>query len=93
MHLKKLGFLRPEDIKDESSSVLVDKALKSHDLKIPKDTTFDQQAQNQREYEAKKGVLQKGMYVMLLAKETPFDKSFDIAVSACQNHKINSRKF
>jgi hypothetical protein len=87
MHLKKLGFLRPKDIQDESSSVLVDNALKTQHLPIPKDVTFDQQNRNQQEYEAKKGVLQKGMYVMLIAKETPFDKSFDIAVSFGQNHK------
>jgi hypothetical protein len=80
--LKKLGYLKPSDIINEASSVLVDNALKAHHLTVPTDITLNEQRKNQEQYEAKrsKDTLQKGMYVMLSYKESPFDKSFDLSV-------------
>lgn len=83
--LKKLGFLTPNDINSEASSVLVDNALKKHNLPIPKDVTFQDQQKNQQKYVQSKNPLQKGVYVMLTSKETPFDKSFDLQVSFLLN--------
>lgn len=82
--LKRLGFLAPNDIKDVSSSYLVDKNLKSSDLSVPKEETYDQQQKNQAIYEERAksndNLLQKGDYVYLKLKEETFGKSFDIQV-------------
>lgn len=78
--LKHLGYLRPNDIKNEASTVEVEKSLKEHGLSIPKEPSFKDQIQNQLQYEKTedKNLIKKGDYVYLKQAEQLFGKSFDI---------------
>ena len=80
--LKRLGFLRPNDITDITSSVKVDAALRSNNLSVPKEPTYEEQNKNQKQYDKKSEInsqmLQKGDYVYLKQSEDIFGKSFDI---------------
>lgn len=88
--LKKLGYLAPKDIVNESSSVEVDNALKLHQLPIPKEPTYNEKFQNQESYQKeatkKSSMLKAGDYVMLDMKQTFLDKAYDLAV---KNHMKN----
>jgi len=87
--LKRLGYLTPNSIKNVTSSVLVDKSLKEHDLSVPKDVTYDQQQKNQLKYESatksNQSLLNKGDYVYLKLEKEAFGKSFDIQVRCFKN--------
>lgn len=80
--LKRIGFLRPESIKDETGSVEVENSLKSHNLPIPKEPTFQTQIENSKKYEkeAQQNVklLKVGDFVYKNLNESLFSKSFDI---------------
>lgn len=78
--LKKLGYLKPNQITNESSSIEVDKNLLANNLAIPKEPTYSEQKQNQVAYEksANENLLRVGDYVYLRQYEPKFGKSFDI---------------
>ena len=83
--LKKLGFLTPESITNEESSVFVDEALKRNHLDIPKEPKFTEQLQNQKAYEQKSQtdnkLLKKEDYVFVNLKSSGgFDKGYDVLV-------------
>lgn len=82
--LKRLGFLAPNTIKNVSSSVEVDSALKANQIEVEKEPTFDEQNQNQAKYKAQaqknSNLLKTGDYVYLRLKNETFNKSFDIQV-------------
>ena len=63
--LKKLGFLTPESITNEESSVFVDEALKKNHLDIPKEPKFTEQLQN---------------VFVNLKSSGGFDKGYDVLV-------------
>ena len=67
-----IGNLRPSDIKTPEDDPKVDRA---HGLK--EDVSFQQQKVNQKKYEAKKSVLQKGDHVHAEFGPQSFEKSFD----------------
>lgn len=82
--LKRLGYLRPNDITDITSSVLVDNKLKENGLPIPKEPTYNEQRLSQINYENRANenndMIKAGDYVYLKIKEDIFGKSFDIQV-------------
>ena len=75
--LKKLGWLTPNSIHNEASSVFVRNEKKKHnilDFKLP---TYEEQKSNQQNYS---GDLKKDDYVYVDFVEKLFDKSFDVSV-------------
>ena len=87
--IQKLGWLKPNDINSEESSVFVDEAKKKHRIKILKEPTFDEQQDNQRNY---KGKLNISDYVYVDFDRTVFDKSFDVSVIKMATPKLLLRK-
>ncbi len=79
--LKKLGYLRPNDIQSELDSVLVDIKKRQQNIPNVKEPTFSEQLNNQMKYQKDRSKLQIGDYVYLNFNEKLFDKSFDIQVS------------
>jgi len=69
--------LKPNDIKSEIGSALVDAAKQEHKIPITKEATFKQQKSNSESY---KGDLQVGDYVYKQFDAKLFDKSFDVSV-------------
>ena len=78
--LKKIGFLRPNDIKSDFDSVLVDIEKKKKNIVSFEEPSFQEQVKNQNTYENNSKLLQKGDYVYLNFNEKLFDKSFDVQV-------------
>ena len=83
--LKKLGYLAPESITSEESSVFVDEALKKNHLDVPKEPLYTEQLQNQKKYDEKSQTSQKLLkkldYVFVDLKSSgAFDKSYDVLV-------------
>ena len=92
--LKKLGYLTPDSIRSEESSVFVDEALKKHHLEVLKEPTFTQQLRNETKYDEKtetnKKLLKKFDYVYVDLKSSgAFDKSYDILVMKLRIHKMS----
>ena len=83
--LKKLGFLSPDSVTSEESSVFVDEALKRNNLEVLKEPTFQEQIRNQKEYDEQSKtnpkLLKKLDYVFVDLKSGSFDKGYDILVS------------
>lgn len=79
--LKKLGYLRPNDVTTEADTVWVEQARKSHHIEVPQLPTFDEQKKNQERYEGNKKNFQVNDFTYVTFSETPFDKSFDTSVS------------
>ena len=84
--LKKLGYLTPDSITSEASSVFVDEALKKNNLEVLKEPTYQEQLKNQLNYkvqsEKNSKLLQKDDYVYINLKSSgAFDKGFDVLVS------------
>ena len=83
--LKKLGFLSPDSITSEASSVFVDEALKKNNLEVSKEPTFTEQLNNEKEYDQKSmknsKLLKKNDYVFVDLKSGSFDKGYDILVT------------
>jgi len=73
-----VGWLKPNDITNEASSVLVDKAKKSHHIEVIKQPTYQEQKLNSERYS---GDLKVGDYVYKQFDSKLFDKSFDVSVS------------
>lgn len=78
--LKKLGYLKPNDISTEADTVLVQKARQVHNIEVPQLPTFEEQNKNQAIYEANKKNLQVNDFIYLSFPETAFDKSYDTSV-------------
>ena len=77
--LKRLGYLTPNSIHNEASSVLVRNAKKKYNILEYKLPTYQEQKFNEENYS---GDLKKGDYVYLDFVEKLFDKSFDVSVRA-----------
>jgi len=85
--LKRIGYLTPSEINSEEDSVLVDKALTEHHLKIPTDATYKEQKQNEENYKNSSQNLQVDDYVYIRFKDEPMTKSFDFQVRCLRNFK------
>ena len=75
--LKRLGWLTPNTIKNEASSVFVENAKRENGIPTYQNPTFQEQKKNEASY---KGDLNIGDYVYLDFEEKLFDKSFDVSV-------------
>ena len=75
--LKRLGWLKPNDVTSEASSVFVDKAKDSYNIATFQNPTYQEQQKNQQFYS---GDLNIGDYVYLDFDQKLFDKSFDVSV-------------
>ena len=75
--LKRLGWLTPNSIHDEASSVFVDQAKSKNNISTEKLPTYSEQQENQQNYD---GDLKKDDYVYLDFDENVFGKSFDVSV-------------
>ena len=80
--LKKLGYLRPNDVSTEADTILVEKARKAKNIDVPKLPTFEEQNKTQALYEANKKNLQVNDFAYLSFPKTAFDKSYDTSVSS-----------
>ena len=78
--LKKLGYLKPNDVTTEADTVWVEKARKDNHIEVTKLPNFDKQKQNQESYEATSKNLQVNDFTYVTFTETPFDKSYDTSV-------------
>ena len=81
--LKRLGWLTPNAIHNEASSVFVRNAKKTHNILEENLPTYKQQKQNEENYS---GDLKKGDYVYVDFVEKLFDKSFDVSVTSVQKY-------
>ncbi len=81
--LKKIGFLKPNDIWSKLDSTKVRDALKSKGMVINDEPDFQTQQNNQQTYEneSDKKVLKVGDFVYIDFPESKFGKSFDYQVS------------
>lgn len=77
--LQRLGWLKPNDIKSEESSVLVDKAKRIHKIPTLKEATYQEQKLNTENFN---GDLKVGDFIYKDFDAKLFDKSFDVAVSS-----------
>lgn len=80
--LKKIGYLKPNDISSPYDSERIREAQHSHGLKITDEPDYKTQRQNQELYQTSKSqsLIQKGDYVFINIPETKFDKGFDYQV-------------
>ena len=77
--IKKLGWLKPNEIHSEIDSVAVSKAKKKIGVKTYSEPSYTIQRENQKKYE-KSSSLQVNDYVYLDFDEKLFDKSFNVSV-------------
>ena len=90
--LKKLGWLKPNDIHSEVDSVIVSNAKKNQNIKSYVEPNYKIQRENQKNYE-KTPSLQVNDYVYLDFDEKLFDKSFNVSVKMTfLEHKKLKRK-
>jgi len=75
--IKKLGWLRPNDITTEADSVLVDSEKRKHHIIINKEPDYLTQQQNEENYADS---LKVGDFVYKDFTTKLFDKSFDVSV-------------
>lgn len=75
--LKKIGWLKPNDITNISDSVKVNENKKKHNISIYREPNFKAQSENVKAYELKNN-LKTGDYVYLDFGEDIFGKSFDV---------------
>ena len=78
--IKRLGWLKPRDIKSEIDSVSVEKAKASSGVQTFKEPTYSDQTTNKKDYS---GDLHVSDYVYKQFDSKLFDKSFDVSVSGC----------
>lgn len=88
--LKKLGWLKPNDISSIFDSAKVRKARLEHNINNYTEPTYKEQIQNQNDYEKNVSNLKENDYVYLDFKEDIFSKSFDVQVIFFHN---SNRKF
>ncbi len=92
--LKKIGFLKPNEILTKFDSKKVRDALALHNIEIQDEPNYKDQRKNQEVYEKldqvkKKTTISKGDYVFVNFLQKAFDKSFDYQVST-KTFKISS---
>jgi len=75
--LKRLGYLRPNDINSEADSVAITRAKKEHGIDVYKEPSFEEQSHNIKNYQ---GDLQISDYVYRDFDTKLFDKSYDVSV-------------
>ena len=79
--LKKLGYLKPNMVKNEADSVTVVNAQKEFGSLSYKEPNYKIQQANQKTYEKNQKQFQKGDYCYVDFDEKLFDKSFDVVVT------------
>lgn len=78
--LEHLGYLCPNDIKNEADSMKVQEALKLKGISTYSAPSYQAQMANQDKYLLEKNSFKVGDYVYVDVQEKLFDKSFDIKV-------------
>lgn len=78
--LKKLGFLTPNDISSEKSSVDVDLSKKQFNIPTFVQPTFEEQSENQISFEKDSKHLQRNDYCYKFYDEKLFSKKYNISV-------------
>jgi hypothetical protein len=78
--IKKLGWMKPNQIHTEFDSTLVDIEKKKHNIETYREPDFDTQKLLQETHIKNNKKLQVNDYVYLDLKENLFDKSYDIQV-------------
>lgn len=73
--------MRPKDIFSPNQDIDVQKARELHHVNIPSQPSWQQQAENQKKYEASNSPFQKNQFVYLDQPQTVFNKSFHVQVS------------
>jgi len=79
--LKKLGYLKPNDIVEQKDSVSVDVNKQKLGLESYKQPSFEEQIKNVEEFSKDKTQLQVGDYCYKFFDEKLFDKKYNISVS------------
>lgn len=80
--LKRLGWLKPNDINSEIDSVYVDEAKGHFNIPVFKEPTYTEQQKSIKSYS---GDIHVNDYVYKQFDSTVFDKSFDVSVSLQSN--------
>ena len=75
--IKKLGYIKPNEIKSERDSVRIDLKKSSNSSSLP---SFTVQQSNQKLYDENKNLLQPGDYCYKFYDEKLFDKKYNISV-------------
>lgn len=78
--LRRLGWLKPIEIKSEIDSALVEKAKKEHGIEVLKEPTYLEQRENSEN----KSDLKVNDFVYKDFDSKLFDKSFDVSVQFFQ---------
>ena len=78
--IRKLGFLKPNQINSEIDSVFVKNAKASHNIESFQDTNWKIQLENEKNYKSDSKNIQIGDYVYRDLNEKLFDKSYDVSV-------------
>lgn len=76
--IKRLGWLKPNNIHSEADSALVDNAKRQSNITILKEPTYSEQRNNSNQYD---GDLKISDYVYKQYDSKVFDKSFDVSVN------------
>ena len=85
--LKKIGYLKPNDVSSIFDSQKVQDAQKLHNLQLKDEPNYRVQRENQNAYENSKSptAIKKGDYVYVNFLENKFDKGFDYQVHSYKN--------
>ena len=79
--LKRLGWLKPNDINNLGDAIRVNEAKKKFDIPILTEPSFKQQQQNQISYENnKKNVYQANQFCYVDMNSSVFDKAYNVSV-------------
>jgi hypothetical protein len=78
--VKRLGYLKPNQINSEIDSVFVKNAQKNHNINIYNEPNWKTQLLNQKNYEKLSSNIKIGDYVYKDIDEKLFDKSYDVSV-------------
>lgn len=78
--ISRLGWMTPDSIVNEASSVIVNKAKKIHHIKIYKEPNFKTQLENQIKFDQSSQELQVGDYCYRDFDSKLFDKSYNVSV-------------
>ena len=80
--IKKLGFLKPNQINSEIDSVFVQNAQNKLNIKKYKDDNWQIQQKNDQTYKTDLSNIQTGDYVYCDLNEKIFDKSYNVSVNS-----------
>ena len=78
--IKRLGFLRPNDITTEIDTVFVRLAQKEHNIEVNKEKSLEDQKENQINYASNPTNIQINDYVYRDFDQKLFDKSYNVSV-------------